>query len=154
MEDTMTPEELTAIVMDWSTTFIRLSLHDFNRYTRSAGLSLAQMTVLMHLYYQGPNEVTKICEMMQLTRPGASQMIERMVQQGVVQRTEIPGDRRVRMVSLTEQGRRVVKESIAARQAWIDQMVGGLSAGEAERVAEALRILNRHAEKLEIHPTG
>ncbi len=150
----MTPEELTAIVLDWSTTFIRLSLHDFNHYTRSAGLSLAQMTVLMHLYYQGPHEVTKICEMMQLTRPGASQMIERMVQQGVVQRAETPDDRRVRMVSLTEQGRRVVEESIAARQAWIEQMVGGLSAAETERVAEALLILNEHAGKLEIHPAG
>jgi DNA-binding MarR family transcriptional regulator len=150
----MTPDELTAIVLEWSTTFIRLSLHDFNHYTRSAGLSMAQMTVLMHLYYQGPNEVSKVCEMMQLTRPGASQMIERMVQQGVVERTEIPGDRRVRMVGLTDQGRKVVEESIAARQAWIEKLVSGLSAAETERVAEALRILNDHTGHLEIRPAG
>ncbi len=140
------------MVLDWSTTFIRLSLHDFNRYTRSMGLSLSQMTVLMHLYYQGPSEVTNFCEMMQLSPAGASQMIERMVQQGVVQRTEAPDDRRVRLVSLTGQGRQIVEESIAARQAWIDQLVAGLSADEGERVAESLRILNEHASKLEIHP--
>ncbi len=45
--------ELTKLVFDWSTTFIRLSLHDFKRYTRDAGLSLARMMLLMHLYYQG-----------------------------------------------------------------------------------------------------
>ena len=148
----MNHTDLTTIVLDWSTTFIRLSLHDFNRYTRSVGLSLAQMTVLMHLYYQGPSEVTKFCEMMQLSPAGASQMIERMVQQGVVQRSEMPGDRRVRLVSLTEQGRQVVQGSITARQAWVEQLVAGLSAEEGERVAEALQILNAHASKLEIHP--
>jgi DNA-binding MarR family transcriptional regulator len=148
----MNQTDLTAIVLDWSTTFIRLSLHDFNHYTRSTGLSLAQMTVLMHLYYQGPSEVTNFCEMMQLSPAGASQMIERMVQQAVVQRAETPGDRRVRLVSLTGQGRQVVEESIAARQAWVEQLVAGLSAEEGERVMEALKILNEQASKLEIHP--
>ncbi len=148
----MSHTDLTTMVLDWSTTFIRLSLHDFNRYTRGVGLSLAQMTVLMHLYYQGPGEVTNFCEMMQLSPAGASQMIERMVQQGVVQRTETPGDRRVRLVSLTEQGRQVVEESIAARQSWVEQLVAGLSAEEGEQVAKALGILNEHAGKLVIHP--
>lgn len=144
--------DLTPILLDWSTTFIRLSLHDFNHYTRSVGLSLVQMTVLIHLYYQGPSEVTNFCEMLQITPAGASRMIERMVQQGMVQRAEIPGDRRVRMVSLTGQGRQVVLESIAARQAWVEQLVAGLSEEEGERVAQALQILNERAGKLEIHP--
>jgi DNA-binding MarR family transcriptional regulator len=148
----MSDTDLTRLVLDWSTTFIRLSLHDFNRYTRSVGMSLAQMTVLMHLYYQGASEVSNFCEMMQLSPAGASQMIERMVQQGVVKRAEIPGDRRVRLVSLTEQGRQVVEESVAARQVWVEQLVAGLSAEEGQRVTEALGILNEQARKLEIHP--
>ena len=106
----------------------------------------------MHLHYQGPSEVTNFCEMMQLSPAGASQMIERMVQQRVVQRSETPGDRRVRLVSLTEQGRQVVEASIAARQAWVKELVAGLSAEEGERVTEAFRILNVHASRLDIHP--
>jgi DNA-binding MarR family transcriptional regulator len=148
----MQDADLTTVLLDWSSTFIRLSLHDFNRFTRNAGLSLAQMNVLMHLHYQGPSEVTNFCEMMQISPAGASQMIERMVQQGVVQRAETPGDRRVRLVSLTEQGRQLVLDSIAARQAWIEQVVGTLSAGERERISAALQILNERASGLEIHP--
>lgn len=148
----MKPADLTATLLDWSTTFIRLSLHDFNRYTRNAGLSLAQMTVLMHLYYQGPSEVTTFCEMMQITPAGASQMIERMVQQGAVQRSEAPVDRRVRLVSLTGQGRQLVEESIAARQAWVEQLVANLPEDDARRINEALQTLNEYASKLEIHP--
>ncbi len=144
--------DLTTVLLDWSNTFFRLSLHDFNRYTRSAGFSLAQMSVLMHLHYQGPSEVTNFCEMMQISPAGASQMIERMVQQGVVQRAEMPGDRRVRMVNLTEHGRQVVLESISARQAWIEQLAAGLSTDEQERITAALITLNERASRLEIHP--
>ncbi len=148
----MESAQLTAILLEWSTTFIRLSLHDFNRYMRSAGLSLPQMTILLHLHYQGPSDVTHICEMMQVSPAGASQMIERMAQQGMVRREERPGDRRVRLVTLTEKGREVVLESIAARQAWIEELVAGLSPSEAERIGDSLLTLNQIASKMEIHP--
>ena len=148
MKDT----DLTIILLDWSSIFIRLSLHDFKHYTRTLGLSLAHMHVLMHLHYKGACEVTNFCEMMQISPAGASQMIERMVQQGMVQRAETPGDRRVRLVSLTEQGRKIVLESIAARQAWIDQLVASLSAEECARISAALSTLNDHAGQLDIHP--
>ncbi len=145
----MEEADLTKVMLDWSTMFIRISLHDFNRYTRNTGLSLVQMTVLLHLYYQGPSEVMNFCEMMQVSPAGASQMIERMAQQGVVQRGEAPGDRRVRLVSLTEQGRALVEESIAARQAWVEQLISDLSAQERDQVLSALRTLTVRASKVE-----
>jgi DNA-binding MarR family transcriptional regulator len=151
-EQIVNDADLTASLLDWSSTFIRLSLHDFNRYTRSAGLSLGQMTVLMHLHYQGASEVSRFCDMMQITPAGASQMIERMVQQGVVQRVEAPGDRRIRMVKLTESGQRIVLECIAVRQAWVDRLVAAFSASERESIYEAMLSLNKHAGQLELQP--
>lgn len=148
----MESAQLTAILLEWSTTFIRMSLHDFSRFMRNAGLSLPQMTILLHLHYQGPSEVTQICGMMQVTPAGASQMIERMAQQGVVRREEKPGDRRVRLVTLTEKGREVVLESISARQAWIEKLVAELSPAQAEQMGDALLTLTQVAGKLEIRP--
>ena len=145
----MKDPELMATLLNWSDTFLRLSMRDFHRFTRGAGLSLGQMTVLMHLYYQGPSEVTNFCEMLQITPAGASQMIERMVGQGVVQRAEVPGDRRVRLVSLTEQGRALVQESISARQAWVEDLVESLTPDEAGRITAALRELTDRAGGLE-----
>jgi MarR family 2-MHQ and catechol resistance regulon transcriptional repressor len=140
--------DLTKSLLDWSSTFIRLSLYDFNRYTRSMGLSLGQMTVLMHLHYQGPCEVTRFCDMMQITPAGASNMIERMVQQGVVRRDELPEDRRVRLVDLTDSGRRIVLEGVAMREAWVTQLVASLSTEEREKIFTAMMSLNQHAELL------
>jgi DNA-binding MarR family transcriptional regulator len=148
----MDDQDLTSILLDWSTTFVRLSLHDFNRFTRTVGLSLAQMIVLMHLYYRGASEVNTFCGMMQITPAGASQMVERMVQQGIVERKEVPGDRRVRLVALTEKGRQIVVDSIDARRAWVNRLVNNMPVEERERISAALVTLKEYASQLEIHP--
>jgi len=103
----------------------------------------------MHLYYRGPCEVMSFCELLQVSPAGASQVVERMVQGGLVQRSESPDDRRVRLVHLAERGRQVVDESIAARQRWVEQLVASLSAEERHRVCEALGILTAQAARME-----
>ena len=91
----MDNEDLTRELLDWMATFMRLSMHDFSHYARSTGLSLAQMNVLLHLYYKGPSEIMRFCDIMQLSAAGVSQTVERMVQQGVIYRVEDTSDRRV-----------------------------------------------------------
>ncbi len=136
-------------VLDWSTVFMRMSMHDFNRYARTAGFSFVQMNVLMHLYYRGPREVMAFGELLQVSRAGASQVIQRMVQEGLVERCESLDDRRVRLVHLTERGRQVVDESIAARQQWVERLVASLSEEQRHMVGQALCILTEHAAQLE-----
>lgn len=143
---------LARVLLDWSTTFIRLAMHDLNRFARDAGLSLPQVNVLVHLFYTGPGEVTRLCELMQVSPAAASQMIERMVQQGVVERGESPGDRRVRLVRLTAAGRAVVEQIITARRAWIEELIAPLPESERGEIAAALLRLNERAGGLEIHP--
>jgi DNA-binding MarR family transcriptional regulator len=138
----MSASELAQHLLDWSTEFVRLSVHDINRCARSHGLSFTQMNVLMHLYYQGPREVMGFTEYVQVSPAGASQMIERLVQQGLAVRVEAPDDRRVRRVHLTESGRQVVEESLAIRQQWADSLVASLSAEQQSVVSEAMRLLH------------
>jgi DNA-binding MarR family transcriptional regulator len=141
--------DLTKIILDWMAIFVRLSMHDFNRFTRSAGLSMPQMNVLLNLYYKGPAEVMAFAEPMHLSPAGASQLVDRMVQQGLVRREESPADRRVRLVQLTDQGRRVVDESILARGQWVANLIDSMNADEKTQVAQALQILTEKAVRLD-----
>ncbi len=141
--------ELSKLLLEWSTLFMRVSLREFNHYTRSIGISITQMTVLMHLYYQGDAPLVHFCEMMEITPAAASQMIERMVQQGLVSRKEIPEDRRVRMVEITKKGRQLIEDSIVARQAWIDALIDSLPDDDRQLIGEALTTLTAHAVSLE-----
>jgi DNA-binding MarR family transcriptional regulator len=136
----MADSEFTQSLLDWSAVSVRLAMHDFNRYARGSGLSLAQMSVLVHLYYRGPREVMGF--------------VERLVQQGLVRRVESPGDRRVRQVHLTEEGRQMVETSIAARQKWVEELTAALTDDQRVLIGAALRVLTERAAALEIQETA
>ncbi len=82
----MNDREATQAILDWTAIFMRLSMNDFLRFARGSGLSWAQMAVMILLHYRGPREAMACGELLQLSPAGASQMIERLVQQGLVQR--------------------------------------------------------------------
>ncbi len=72
-----------------------------------------------------------------------------MVQQGLVQRGETPGDRRVRLVNLTEAGRQLVEESIEAQQRWLGPLLASLTDEQRTAATETLRLLTAQALRLE-----
>jgi MarR family transcriptional regulator, 2-MHQ and catechol-resistance regulon repressor len=141
--------DLSKILLDWSAMFMRLSMRDFVQYSRTNGFSLAQMNVLMHLYYRGPLEVTQFVELLQISPPAASQLVERLVQSNLVLRTESSTDRRIRMVSLTEAGRKIVEDSVSVREHWLESLMTTLSKQQKHAIAEALKTLTENAQQLD-----
>ncbi len=144
----VTNKDVTKAVLEWSAGFVQLSLRDFNHFTHEAGLSMGQMMVLTYLHYHNACEVSGFCDLMHITKAGASQMVGRLAKMGLVQRVNGSADRRVRLVELTDEGRRVVAESIGARQTWVDELAAQLSATEREEVCASLRVLNEHVARL------
>ncbi len=86
------------------------------------------------------------------TLAATSQLIDRLVQQGLMTRTEDPDDRRVRNVALTERGRKLLEASLRARQRWVDDLSQTLTQAELETVTDALHILVRRARELDPAP--
>jgi DNA-binding MarR family transcriptional regulator len=134
-------EELLTALLHWSSLFTRRSLDDFMAFTRESGLSMTQMHVLLRLYYHGDCDVTRLDQAMQVSKAAASQMVERLVQQGWVQRSAVPGDRRSRLVSLTDKGRKIVESSIQSRQSWVTDVAAVLNPQDIEPILHALNTL-------------
>jgi DNA-binding MarR family transcriptional regulator len=144
----MVDKQLKKALLDWSNTFMQLSLNDLSRFAHTNGLSLAQMSILMHLHYQGDCEVTGFSEMLHISRAAASQMIERLVQLGVVYRFQSSEDRRLRLVDLTEFGKGMVIESLDARITWINQLVDQISIEDQKLFSTMVIKLNEYARNL------
>ena len=71
----------------------------------------------------------------------ASQMVNRLEKQNLVQRITDPTDRRVRNVALSEQGEHFVEESIKVRQNWVKNIPDNLSQEQLDQIAVALELL-------------
>jgi len=87
-----------------------------------------------------------------VTNAAASQMLEHLVQQQMITRSEDPHDRRAKQIVLTDKGRQVLQESIHARQGWLEDLAHTLSPEEKEQVVAALHILIEKTSQLEKPP--
>ena len=145
----MSDPELTQTLLDWTAAFMRRSMADFMRFTRREGLSMVQINVLMRIYYHGDCDISTLLESLQVSKAAAGQLVERMEQQGLVERRANPQDRRARSLSLTARGRTLVEDSIAARQAWMADLIDRIAPEERAATIKALRGLTAAAENLE-----
>ena len=113
-------EEFSQVLHDWSETLMRRSMHDFIQFSKDSGLSMPQIRTLFHLSHDGKCGVSEIGELLGVTNPAASQMIDRLVIDGYIERSEDPADRRAKRLKLTGKGRAIVTESIEIRSRWME----------------------------------
>ena len=66
-------------------------------------------------------------------------IINRLVSDGLVERTLRDGDRRTSVVRLTERGMGNFESMASAHESWVNEIFAGLPPGEAERLAARLK---------------
>ena len=107
-------------------------------------LSLSQIKLLHHLEDQ-PRELSlkEAAEVVHVSMPAASRMVDDLVRRGFAQRREDEDDRRMKRVALTENGRAAIRRLNAARLSGLEQFTDGLTAAERASLATALEQLIR-----------
>jgi len=110
---------------------------------------MSQFSTLMRLFHQGGCGVSDIGEQLGITNAAASQLIDKLVQQGLVERSEDHRDRRAKHLVLTENGRTLVMESIEARRHWMEELTSALTPDDQHAITRALVILTEAALGLE-----
>jgi DNA-binding MarR family transcriptional regulator len=146
-------ESFVVTLVNWIEVFMRRSMRNFLLYSKQNGFSITQIAALFLIHRKGTSSVSDIGDELDITNPAASQLLERLVQQGLVVRSEDPNDRRQRQIALSEQGEVVLQESLQARQKWLEDLVKRMSPDEQEQVIEALNIMLEKAHQLEYQPT-
>ncbi len=130
---------------------MRRSMRNFILYSKASGLSMSQIHVLFQIHRRGLT-VSEIGDELGVTNAAASQMLDRLVQEGLIVRSEDPHDRRVKQLVLTEKGRKILDETIQSRQAWLHDLSNRLSPAEQEQVIAALHVLIEKVEQLDQTP--
>lgn len=133
----------------WIEIFMRRSMSNFIQYLKQNGYSMSQMTSMFHILHHPNCSVSDLAEHLDVSKAAASQLTERLVQQGLLIRSEDPGDRRNKCIALTDKGRATAVESMRARQMWISQLENTLSIAEKEQIINALDLLTSKTNTLD-----
>ena len=135
-------------LLAWSRFFMRRSMQGFTHWMSNNDLSRSQMGALMHLHHHANCPVTHIGKELDVSTPAASQLVDRLVKMGLVNRVDDPDDARVRLVVLNEAGKSLLEEGFRARQEWMLELGDPLSAEEQTAIAQSLHTLMSAAKPL------
>jgi DNA-binding MarR family transcriptional regulator len=135
---TLDVDELTTVIEDFNTVFIRLpSVRRFNFST---------LSVLHTLSRNGPLRLTDLTATEQLKQPAITSLVARLERDGLVSRRRDPRDGRAVLLSLTRAGRQIVRSRHADRTAKLSRLVDRLDDQEREVLAGCAGVLVRLIE--------
>jgi DNA-binding MarR family transcriptional regulator len=125
------------------------ALHERVHFAKSLGLSMPQFSILAQLHFRGVCGLSEVSERFEITPAAASQLVDKLVQSGLVRREEDPHDRRAKCLNLTDKGKELLQRNLAERYRWVDELAEELTPAERAKITEALEIMTQAAQKLE-----
>ncbi len=117
-----------------------------SRQLQTMGLADTDFRVLEALLHKGPLPVNVIGPKVHLNPGSISVAVDRLHTRGLVLRIEDETDRRVRTVSLTPTGRRIIAEAYQQHAALIHELFAPLTPPEKAELERLLKTLGRAAE--------
>ncbi len=148
------PDPFISTFHEWMELFMHRSMRGYMHYAREKGLSRSMIGTLFHLSHRDHAGVTDLGEHLGVSSAAASQMLEHLVEEGLIERTEDPDDRRMKKITMTEKGYQVIKESVSARLGWVEELTAKFSENEKEQITSALELIIAKAQEMNISEKG
>jgi DNA-binding MarR family transcriptional regulator len=145
--------QLTQTLRNFMDIAMQHLLHERSQLAKQNGLSMHQLGLLMQIHYRGNCGISDIGNRFDITNAAASQLVDKLVQNGLIQRAEDPQDRRAKLLTLTEKGKEMIQHSTERSYRWVGDLAQKLSSEEREQVDEALNIMTRAVKELEAEAT-
>ncbi|MEA2676747.1 MAG: hypothetical protein QOJ81_888 [Chloroflexota bacterium] len=112
-------------------------------------ISSTQLHVLFTLLSDGPTTMSRLAESLNVSLPNLTGIVDRMVDNGRVERGGTDDDRRVVTVLATDAGRKTVEEIDLVRRRQLGAVLAQLNPDQQRRALETFTELRLAAERLD-----
>jgi DNA-binding MarR family transcriptional regulator len=121
---------------------------EFGRELAPLGLNVVQALVLVLLAEQGVGTAAEMCRVLSHDAGAMTRIVDRLEQMRLVRRVRRERDRRLALLELTKEGRRMHTEVTRVQVAVLNRMLRGFSRAEARTLEKLLkRIVDNAAEQ-------
>ncbi|UEM23263.1 MarR family transcriptional regulator [Skermanella mucosa] len=136
-----TVSDVTAHTGYWLRIVSNAVSQDFARKVADEGVTVAEWVFLRALHDADAMAPSVLAEKMGMTKGAISKLAERLLEKGLLSRTDNPGDKRAHSLSLTEAGRKKVPVLAALADENDAEYFGTLTAREREALDRTLKNL-------------
>jgi MarR family transcriptional regulator, organic hydroperoxide resistance regulator len=112
-------------------------------------ISKTGLVVLIQLEIHGPVSMSRLASLLDVGLPNMTGIVDRMEEQGLVERVRDERDRRVVVVSATPRGRAMAEELESIRRQRLRELVVALGPSDRQSCLRAFRALREAAERLD-----
>jgi len=103
-------------------------------------MTLPRFDVMAALYRKPDGMLmSEIARFLIVSNGNVTGIVDRLVSEGFVARSQRNGDRRTSFITLTRRGRAAFAAMAAAHEYWIDELLGGVSTRDAEQLSAKLK---------------
>lgn len=142
-------DKIIASIHEFAGVFSRLSVLQMKKIMDENNLSNSQIFSLMQINRLGSCGISQIAMQLGKTDAASSQMVQRMVEMDLVERTESLQDRRAKQISLTDKGKKIVDQMVENRRGLIEAIVDNLPLDKRQSTIEAINSLVKSAGEYE-----
>jgi DNA-binding MarR family transcriptional regulator len=116
-----------------------------SKLTAEFGMSLARFDLLSQLE-RAPNglTMTELSRQMMVSNGATTSLVDRLAEDGLLERVPHPSDRRTTIIHLTELGRTRFLAIAEEHEGWVIGLLEGLSAEAKSELLSGLGALKRH----------
>lgn len=116
-----------------------------SRLTAEFGMSLARFDMLSQLERAAAGlTMTELSRQMMVSNGATTSLVDRLAEDGLLQRSPHPSDRRTTIISLTDAGRARFLEIAREHEGWVIGLLDGLSAEAKAELLSGLGALKQH----------
>ncbi len=123
-------------------------IQDFMHSMHQTGLSRPQIHALLHIYHAGECPISEIGALTESSPAAASQLVERLVQQELVQRTENPSNRRIKKLRLSDKGLKLISQGVTSNH-FLEQLMAALTPKQRQVVHTAFGYLAEAGQQIQ-----
>lgn len=121
-----------------------------SRIMNAFGISLARFDLMAQLERAGCGlTMSEVSRRMMVSNGATTSLVDRLVEDGLVQREPHPEDRRTTLLHLTDQGRARFLGMAREHEDWIIELLTGLEDPAKQDLLRGLAALKHHLEKLD-----
>ncbi|SNT02479.1 DNA-binding transcriptional regulator, MarR family [Rhodococcoides kyotonense] len=110
-------------------------------------LPVAHLSILTTLFREGPTTTGELAVRERIKPPSISRSSHTLVEMGLIERVPHPTDGRQVLLTLTDEGRRVAMEDVAAREQVLAAQVAKLTDDQRVTLARSVDILTEIVER-------
>jgi len=110
------------------------------RFKALFNMTLPRFDVMAALYRKPDGMLmSEIARFLIVSNGNVTGIVDRLVSEGFVARSQRNGDRRTSFITLTRRGRTAFAAMAEAHEHWIDELLGGVSARDADQLSAKLK---------------